>query len=331
MTNTHGRSLPCVMTTRNAPRLLLLLSVLLPLAGCGDEYDNSRAKRLAEVLQDGTAEERQHATRELRNLGERGFAALRPLLDAPDARLRARAAFIWKHYASDAPRHVGLASSLMRDPNWVVRRSAATVLARAGRTSTAAIEGLLVSVMAESHVTVLEEVATGLGGADGAQRAPATAALLGLVEHGAPSLRARAAQALGHAGRGDPRVDDAITTCLDEDPSLLVRVRAAEAHWRLGGDPADTLAVLEAGLLSSQPGVPQAATDGLRAMGADAEPLIDTLVELLENPTLRVRAAETLGALGRVAHAALPRLLEASGDRSSWFGRTAEKAVRLIR
>lgn len=310
---------------------MLFVCVLLPLAGCGSDYDDSRAKRLAKELQHGTAEARQHATRELRKLGERGFSALRPLLDDPDPQLRARAAFVWKHYASDTPRHVGLATSLLRDPNWVVRRSAATVLARAGETSPRAIEGLLTSVLAESHVTVLEEVAGGLGGAQGAQQAPATTALLGFVEHGAPSLRARAALALGHAGRGDPRVDDVIATCMDQDPSLLVRVRAAEAHWRLGGDPAESLEVLEAGLLSSKPGVPQAATDGLGAMGPEAQPLIETLVGLLENPALRVRAAETLGALGRAAHAALPRLLEASTDRSSWFGKTAEKAVRQIR
>ncbi|MDJ0976001.1 MAG: HEAT repeat domain-containing protein [Planctomycetota bacterium] len=306
--------------------------LLLPLIGCGGKEEDPESRRLVQELREGSSEQRQAATRSLRALGDRGFAALRPLFDDSDPKVRTRAAFVWKHYADGRATYVDLATRLLQDDAWVVRKSAAVVLAKAAGESPRATGVLLEAAVLERHPTVLEEIARGLGAAGASEHAAASRHLLALAAHGAPSVRAAAIHALGAVGRDQVGVESAVKTAMASDTSTLVRVRAAGTWWRLTEDAEPVLTLLEGGLLSDRSGVPEAALDGLRHLGRDAEPLVPRLVDLLDHQTLRVRAAETLGALGPVAEAALPRLTRAAAsDRSSWFRQAAEKAVRSIR
>lgn len=306
--------------------------LLLPLLGCGGKEEDPAARRLAQELREGSSGQRQAATRALRDMGERGFAALRPLFDDPDPKVRTRAAFVWKHYAGASQTHVALASRLLRDDEWLVRKSAAAVLGRAAGSMPRAAAALSAAAAAERHPTVLEAIASGLARAPVDRGVGASDPLLRLASHGVPSVRAAAIHALGAVGGERAAVRARVHHAMDADPSPLVRVRAAGSWWRLTGDAQPALALLEGGLLSDHAGVPEAALEGLRHLGGDAEPLVPTLVRLLDHQTLRVRAAETLGALGPVAEAALPRLTRAaSSDPSSWFRQAAERAVRSIR
>jgi HEAT repeat protein len=113
-----------------------------------------------------------------------------------------------------------------------------------------------------------------------------------------------------------------------EDPDPYVRIRAAAAYWRLGGDARDVIPILvaELPLGAEDPTKPNAASRALARMGAAAVP---ALVEALDtdDDLARDRAAAALRDIGRPVHAGEARLKELAASRSA---KVAEAAQRIL-
>jgi len=75
------------------------------------------------------------------------------------------------------------------------------------------------------------------------------------------------------------------------DDKLLLRIRAAEALWRISGDEKMALPVVRRGLESGDRSLRVKSCQILAAMGSAANAAIPALKELLEDPERDVRAA----------------------------------------
>ncbi|VTT99725.1 heat repeat-containing protein : Putative Deoxyhypusine monooxygenase OS=Microcystis aeruginosa PCC 9806 GN=MICAE_1330005 PE=4 SV=1: HEAT: HEAT_2: HEAT_2: HEAT_2 [Gemmataceae bacterium] len=174
----------------------------------------------------------------------------------------------------------------------------------------------VLTALADTDGDVLQEAAQAAGalGTSGAEAVPL---LLPLLSHEEKWVRSHAADALGEIG-GSAEAVAALRKLL-ADPEEWVRQRAAGALGKIGALAEDAVPDL-AKLAADDPDddVRRAAVEALAALGATevAAASVDDLVRMLwsSDGTERASAAQSLGALGAAARAAVPELARALRD-----------------
>lgn len=152
--------------------------------------------------------------------------------------------------------------------------------------------------------------------------------LIELLRDASPEVRWQAADLLGQAGpaeRRDTAAKDALVRALqDDDPH--VRAVAASSLSVLGDAGPAAIPVLRDMLTT---GERLAALKALVRYGAEAEPAIPRLVDLLHDgdSEVRWRAAMTLGKIGPVARNAVPALVAALKDEDALVREHAAEAL----
>jgi HEAT repeat protein len=133
------------------------------------------------------------------------------------------------------------------------------------------------------------------------------------LKHPNPTVRYDSAQLLADLG---PVAKFAIPTLhemLKEEKSTLIRVKVAEALWKIEKPAArDLLPTLLDGLKDKSEEVRANAANVLGQMGAKAKPAVEALSKALGDKEFAVRAEAVmaLGEIGPAARAAVPALLE---------------------
>jgi HEAT repeat protein len=178
----------------------------------------------------------------------------------------------------------------LHDDSWRVRRAAAAGFVRLPEREAAV--GRLISVLGERDETgarnAAAEALVGLGEV-------AVAPLVRLLGHVDPDQRKFAADILGLLGR--PGAEPALVKTMLEDGDLNVRVSAAEALGRTGGE--ETVRALERVLRTAQPLLQVAALESLAQL--QRPPPLPELVPLLNTPALRRSTYRLLGLVQQVA------------------------------
>jgi HEAT repeat protein len=139
---------------------------------------------------------------------------------------------------------------------------------------------------------------------------------------------ARSAAALALAEIGPPAKPalPALEALLD-DADRGVRLRAAEAHWRVGGDAGKGLTVIRAGLKDEA--LRQAAVDALFRVGPPARAALPELTEAVRDPSATVHQPAAR-ALARIGADAVAALREALGDERESVRWSAARALGQI-
>jgi len=230
---------------------------------------------------------------------------------------RAHAAHVLGESGADAPGVVTALAGALKDENPVVRRNAATALARFGAHPDAVTA--LLGALKDSERTVRQEAARSL-----AQVRPlpseAVRPLLETVQGDRdPFIRVFSITAIGHAG---DQAAEAVPTLIDilkeragggpADPSAA----AAQALAEIG--PAARPALISA-LDSKDARTRAAAAQLLGGMGPVPPSALDALERMLKDQdrVARVQAARALWKLDRRVTTTLPILIEAVADRDS--------------
>jgi arylsulfatase A-like enzyme/HEAT repeat protein len=133
------------------------------------------------------------------------------------------------------------------------------------------------------------------------------------LKHPDPDVRYRSAQLLADLGPVGKFAVPTLREMLKEEQSLLIRVKVAEALWKIAKQPVrDLLPTLLDGLKDNDPVVRANAAAVLGQLGADAKPAVGALSKALGDKEFAVRAevAVALGEIGPAARAAVPALLE---------------------
>ncbi len=137
------------------------------------------------------------------------------------------------------------------------------------------------------------------------------------LKHADPKVRYRAAQTLGQLGPlakfAVPELREAL-----EDKHPLVRIKVAEALWKIEQTPSATLLpVLLAALKDKDAGVRAAAPPVIALMGTKAKNALPALTEALKDKELEVKlaAVAALGDLGPVAKDRAGALLDLASDK----------------
>jgi HEAT repeat protein len=137
------------------------------------------------------------------------------------------------------------------------------------------------------------------------------------LQHPDAKVRYRAAQTLADLGPlakfATPELREAL-----QDKNALVRVKVAEALWKIDKTPsAVLLPVLLDALKSTDPGVRAAAPPVIALLGTKAKPALPALSEALKDKELDVKLAAVfaLGDLGPVAKGTADDLLALTGDK----------------
>jgi HEAT repeat protein len=144
-------------------------------------------------------------------------------------------------------------------------------------------------------------------------------------------VRLNAAAAVTRVDPADPRAIPLIVAGL-ADPSASTRRTAAQCVARLGPPAKSALTPLLQIVIApdSDENVRAAAVDAIGRLKADALPAAGELIKLLDDPTLRLTAAESLGRIGPGASSALPKLAAALNDADATWQWTAARAMVLI-
>jgi HEAT repeat protein len=178
----------------------------------------------------------------------------------------------------------------LHDDSWRVRRAAALGFDRLPEREAAV--GRLISVLGERDETgarnAAAEALMSLGEA-------AVAPLVRLLGHADPDQRKFAADILGQLGR--PGAEPALVKTMLEDADLNVRVSAAEALGRTGGE--ESVRALERVLRAAEPLLQVAALESLAQL--QRPPPLPELVPLLNTPALRRSTYRLLGLVQQVA------------------------------
>jgi HEAT repeat protein len=137
------------------------------------------------------------------------------------------------------------------------------------------------------------------------------------LQHPEAKVRYRAAQTLADLGPlakfATPELRDAL-----KDKNALVRVKAAEALWKIDKTPsAILLPVLLEAMTSPDAGVRAAAPPVIALLGAKAKPALPALSKALKDKELDVKlsAVIALGDLGPVARGTADELLALTADK----------------
>lgn len=152
-----------------------------------------------------------------------------------------------------------------------------------------------------------------------------------VLETGDPAEREVAARVLGLCGpRGLSALPDLEKAMGDDEP--LVRVRAAQAMWRIGRSPAGLDDALARALEDEDLAVRMAALDVAAEVGPASCGLVERFAGMLDDepPGLRAKAAAALGAVGPAAWRAVPRLVEMLDDPVAWVAGEASRALGRI-
>jgi len=127
-----------------------------------------------------------------------------------------------------------------------------------------------------------------------------------------PEARRAAAKALGEAGPEAKAAVPALAAAL-KDPDLYVRRFAAQALGDIGPDARAAIPALNAVLKEGKDRreVLGAAATALGKIGVSVTQLAATVKDTNQDPAVRRKAADALGAMGERARDAVPALLEA--------------------
>jgi HEAT repeat protein len=327
--------------------LFVLLVVLVPYSTWADSARDERITSLVEQLKSQDWKVRRSAVSDLGEIAPEAKKALLALIETlkdEDSRVRRSAAEALARTGPAAARAVPRLTELLSDEDSAVRQAAASTLGSIGPKAKKAISALS-TLLKDKDPRVRASAAEALGGI-GPRAAEAIPALVASVKDKDPRVRASAAEALARSGPQAAQTVPTLSKLLaDEDAD--VREAAANTLGQIGKPAVPTLI---AGLKSGNPVFLQAVTNALGKIGPPAVPaLIETLTNPKEkvlarqyaaialtkvgnNPkeivpalagrledkesAIRRSAAGALGKIGPAARAALPRLIDMSGNET---------------
>jgi HEAT repeat protein len=264
-------------------------------------------------------------------LSKVGSAAVAPLVEALDdknADLRYGAAFTLGEIGPAARPAIGRLISALEDWHVGVRWTAADALGRIDP-GAKAITGPLGRALKDRELVVRLAAAEALGH-QGPGASTAVVALAAALKDEEEEIRAEAAKSLGEIG---PRAKAAVGPLRDalRDQEQEVRKEAANALIKI--DSKAAVATLTAAIRDPDAAVRVSAAARLASA---SPPHTDTAVLVLAdalrdgNPDVRLDAAHSLGEIGPLAKAALPRLMDALKDEKPFVRRAAARALRKI-
>lgn len=190
--------------------------------------------------------------------------------------------------------------------------------------------GALVELLDHETPRVRAAAARALGSGYGAKAAPAAAALSRCVAETDPEIKEYAILALGDIGPGAEAAVPALRNVLN-DEDLDVRLKTAKALWQISRQPDDAIPVFTAILENGADGQRCDAADRLKEMGPWAAQAVPALVNAVKNDSYeyaRCNAAEALGEIGPQAAPAIPALATALEENESDY--VAARAVEAL-
>jgi aminopeptidase N len=220
-----------------------------------------------------------------------------------------------------------LGEAVLSDPFWGVQAEAAKAI---GSMKTAAARDMLIGLLTVPHPKARRAVVEALGEFRGDERA--ADALLPVLQQGDASyfVEGEAAKSLGRIRSN--RAYDALVAALEKDAwNDTIRVRALEGMGELKDDRAVPLALTWTVAGRSIP-ARAAAITALEKLGKDKDDVFDRLVDLLDDPHLRI-TTRAIGALRALkAEKAVPALeLLAARHLDGRVIRLSREAVRALR
>src|SRR5262249_45428409 len=141
------------------------------------------------------------------------------------------------------------------------------------------------------------------------------------LKHPNPQVRFNAAELLGKLGKSAKFAIPNLKLLL-KDESVAVRIKAAEAIWRIDPvDPAALLDVLAAAYDHKEDIVRAAALGVIAEFGEKAKPALPVVKKGLKDKSFSVRlqAVAAAGAMGPAAKGAVPELLDIMRDDDTGF------------
>lgn len=249
---------------------------------------------LLKGLDDASVARRRAAAEALTLLGPQAREALPGLLRAladKDASVRSQSARALGSLGDEAGTAVARLKECLQDRDTAVRVSVALALWQI--TAKADHLDVLTAALADALRYVRIDALQALG-AIGPAAKDTSGAVRPLLADKESQVRQAAAQALGKIGPASNSGKDLEMLFKDEEP--LVRLSAGLAHWRVTGKAERTLEVFRLGLKDEDRFVRRQTLALLAEMGLSAQPLFDTLVEMLadEEPALRPQLKATL-------------------------------------
>ncbi len=190
--------------------------------------------------------------------------------------------------------------------------------------------GALVKLLDHETPRVRAGAARALGSGYGAKAAPAVAALSRCVAETDPEVKEYAILALGDIGPSAEVAVPALRNVLS-DEDLDVRLKAAKALWQISRQPDDVLPAFTAILENGTDDQRCDAAERLKEMGPWAAPAVPALVNAVKNDSYeyaRCNAAEALGEIGPEAVSAIPALATALEEDDSDY--VAARAVEAL-
>jgi HEAT repeat protein len=212
---------------------------------------------------------------------------------------------------------------LKTEKNRDVRAQAGKTLSQIGAPALEGLIGALADPSADVRFTAAQALAR--FGPDAADAVPALAARLA---DDAAGVRAAAAAALGEIG---PRAQPALPALADVlQDATPVRNAALRALAQIGSP---SVPILRAGLRSRKTATRSGCAFALGVLGAEAEPAVPELVQLVQHdsePKVRSTAVAALGAIGPAAREAVPALARCLKDPDRMIEYQATQALAAI-
>lgn len=206
----------------------------------------------------------------------------------------------------------------------------AGALSRLGAASVAAVPRLT-ELLRDEHTEIREAAASALGNI-GSAASPAVPELARALRDCCHDVRASAAEALGRMGPAAAAAVPALVEAL-EDPISWVRLKSADALIAIGPTSREAAVGLTKSLGDRREDVRVAAAAGLSGYGSsvpDAIPVLRRMVTSDPFPTVRIAAANALGAMVPASRSALPDLMTAQRDSDFAVRRAVRDAIARI-
>ena len=263
------------------------------------------------------------------------------MLRSPDEDSRAMAAQSLASIGPAAEPAVDFLIGALDDQSPMVRREAARALAHIGPAAARAARPIA-RQLRDPHPQVRQTAAYALQELALAGRG-ALPELIALLDDEDAEVRRYAAVALGNIGpyaeparaKLEAIRDDAAENANTRSAArtALGRINLRDAVWKLRETAGPLLPLILARVHSEDPEQCLEGVTLLGLLGASAQPAIEDLIALLDDPhpLPRVYAAVALGEIGSAAANALPRLSELQWDRDYRISGSARKALSNIR